>query len=62
MFTIPCASVGVYYKSPEGIDYKLPPKMAFTIWNEVGEWVLHNNTEYVDDEGTLNAKLQITLL
>lgn len=52
----------VPWQSPKGIDYKLPPKMAFTIWNEVGEWVLHNNTEYVDDEGTLNAKLQITLL
>ncbi|KAG1841879.1 hypothetical protein C8R48DRAFT_679173 [Suillus tomentosus] len=52
----------VPWQSPEGIEYEPPPEMAWNIWNEVGDWVLHNNTEYVDDEGTLHAKLQMTLL
>ncbi|KAG1793528.1 uncharacterized protein HD556DRAFT_511412 [Suillus plorans] len=51
----------VPWQSPEGIEFE-PPKMTWNIWDEVGDWVLYNNTEYVDDEGTLNAKLQMTLL
>lgn len=46
----------VPWQSPEGINFKPPPKMAWNISNEVGNWVLHNNTEYVDDEGTINAE------
>ncbi|KAG1858774.1 hypothetical protein DFJ58DRAFT_744823 [Suillus subalutaceus] len=50
------------WKSPEGIDYVLPPKMTWSISKELGDWVMHNTTEYVDHEGTLHAKLEVTLL
>ncbi|KAG1766335.1 hypothetical protein EV702DRAFT_1050732 [Suillus placidus] len=50
------------WRSTNGIDYVLPPNMTWRISNELGDWVMHNKTEYVDCEGTLHAKLEITLL
>ncbi|KAG1885396.1 hypothetical protein F4604DRAFT_1725958 [Suillus subluteus] len=50
------------WRSPEGFDYVLPPKMTRSISKELGNWVMHNKTEYVDHEGTLHAKLEMTLL
>ncbi|KAG1858782.1 hypothetical protein DFJ58DRAFT_744827 [Suillus subalutaceus] len=50
------------WRSTERIDYVPPPKMTWRISEELGDWVMHDKTEYVDREGTLHAKLEMTLL
>ncbi|KAG1902314.1 uncharacterized protein F5891DRAFT_978644 [Suillus fuscotomentosus] len=45
--------------TPQGNLY--PSNMARHISKELGDWVMHEKTKYVDDEGTLNAKLEIRL-
>ncbi|KAG1885758.1 hypothetical protein F4604DRAFT_1727960 [Suillus subluteus] len=48
--------------SKNRIDYVPPPKMTWCISKELGDWVMHDTTEYVDHEGALHAKLEMTLL
>ncbi|KAG2032764.1 hypothetical protein BDR03DRAFT_969109 [Suillus americanus] len=50
------------WRSTEHIDYVLPPKMTWRISKKLGDWVIHDTTEYVDHEGTLHAKLEMTLI
>ncbi|KAG2353640.1 hypothetical protein BDR07DRAFT_1382970 [Suillus spraguei] len=49
-------------KSPNWDDCQnsLSPNKTRRIGNELGDWVTHNKTKYVDHEGTLHAKLEIT--
>lgn len=55
----------VPWLSTNGCDCRhfLPSDKTWKISNQLGgDWIMHDNTEYVDHEGTLHAKLEITLL
>ncbi|KAG2151222.1 uncharacterized protein EDB93DRAFT_1103179 [Suillus bovinus] len=64
-----CRKPGAHAAPPEALKILLlstntifPVTVPSRITNELGDWVMHDKTEYVDDEGTLNAKLEVTLL
>ncbi|KAG2362057.1 hypothetical protein BDR07DRAFT_1407873 [Suillus spraguei] len=62
--SLPDTKFLVPWTSTDGADCRdsLPPNNTWRISNEVGDWVTHNKTPYLDHEGTLHAKLEMTLL
>ncbi|KAG2045728.1 hypothetical protein BDR06DRAFT_1000806 [Suillus hirtellus] len=56
---IPLSMTLAPWLTPQGNLY--PSNMARHISKELGDWVMHEKTKYVDDEGTLNAKLETRL-
>ncbi|KAG1802370.1 hypothetical protein EV424DRAFT_383328 [Suillus variegatus] len=48
--------------APLKTDHPRPSNITWHIEKELGDWVMHDKTPYVDDEDTLNATLEITLL
>ncbi|KAG1811752.1 uncharacterized protein BJ212DRAFT_1372814 [Suillus subaureus] len=50
------------WRSTDDTAYVSPPDMTWRISRKLGDWVMHDTTEYVDHEGTLHARLETTLL